>query len=592
MFPQPKTQSEIVQKFRTYLDDDWKQWMTEYPEMATEVGFPGQNRRWTDNSPAGIELRKQHLHASLAALKKIPRELLPDEEKLHYDVYQELLEVSVEGLQYGDEPKPFRNVMPVNLWMPIDQMNGIQEASFTISSMPYQKVSDYQDILARLEALPQAVAQCMTLMQEGLQRGYSPPKLMLRNLPKQLADLIPQDPLASALLEPFTKFPVGISKADQTKLTDLAKNIYTNAVRPAFTKLHDYVADTYVPSCRETIAATDLPNGEAAYKFHMRWHTTTDLNAKQVHDIGLTEVKRIRMEMEKVIAEAEFKGSFDEFLEFVKTDPKFYYTSEDDLLNGYRVIAKKIDPELMNLFGKLPSLTYGVYKIPDFHAPSAPAAYYNIGSVDAGRPGKFYANTYKLSARPKWEMEALTLHESVPGHHLQLSLAQEKANNPEFRKHVGYTAYVEGWGLYAEGLGSEIGLYKDPYSKFGQLCYEMWRAVRLVVDTGMHTMGWSRDDALKFFKENTGKSTQDSTSEVDRYIVMPAQALGYKLGQLKILELRKEAERTLGDNFDVRKFHDAVIDCGAVPQSVLENHMHRWMQQEQAAQPVKRMSLA
>jgi len=443
-------------------------------------------------------------------------------------------------------------------------------------------VADYEDILARLEALQKAVEQNLILLQEGLKKGYTPPKLMLRDVPKQIADLIPADPLASALLEPFTEFPPGFPEAERGRLTDRAKKIYTSAVAPAFQKLHDYMTTAYLPACRESIAATALPNGAAAYAFHVRWQTTTNLTPKQIHEIGLSELKRIRAEMDQVIASTGFKGSFHEFTEFLRTDSRFFYDKPDDLVNGYRIVVKKIDPELAHEFGKLPRLPYGVCVIPEFKAPSQTTAYYEPGAPRAGRPGCYFVNTYNLHARPKWEMEALSLHEAVPGHHLQISLAQEMEGQPEFRKHGGYSAFVEGWALYGESLGEELGLYKDAYSKFGQLSYEMWRAVRLVVDTGMHSMGWTRQQAIDFFRENTGKTDQDITVEVDRYIVWPGQALAYKIRQLKIRELRTEAEKKLGAKFDVRKFHDAVLENGAVPLNTLEAHVKKWTA-EQAA---------
>jgi len=361
-------------------------------------------------------------------------------------------------------------------------------------------------------------------------------------------------------------------------LTDEAKRVYTASVAPAFQRLHDYFASTYLPACRESIAATSLPAGAAAYSFHVAWQTTTELTPKQIHEIGLSEVKRIRAEMDKVIASTGFKGSFHDFTEFLRTDARFYYDKPDDLVNGYRIIAKRIDPELAHEFGKLPRLTYGVCPIPDFKAPSQTTAYYQPGSPVVGRPGCYFVNTYNLHARPKWEMEALSLHEAVPGHHLQIALAQEQENVTEFRKHVGYSAFVEGWALYCESLGEELGLYKDPYSKFGQLTYEMWRGVRLVVDTGMHSMGWSRDRSIQFFKDNTGKTDQDITVEVDRYIVWPGQALAYKLGQLKIRELRTEAEKRLGAKFGVRKFHDEILEQSAVPLTVLEPRVKHWIE--------------
>jgi len=578
---QAGSQAEATRKFRAYLDEDWKRWMQQYPGTATAVGYPGQNRRWDDDSAEGLEARKKHLHESLAALKNISRDALPAQERLNYDLYRELLETAEEGLQYGDDPLPLREVVPFNLWMPMNQMGGIQQnAAVTIATMPRQTVADYEDILARLDALPGSVEQNLALLQAGLKKDYTPPKLMLRDLPKQIADLIPQDPMKSALLEPFNEFPAGFPEAERARMTARAKQIYTSAVAPAFQKLREYVVSAYLPACRESIAASALPNGATAYAFHVRWQTTTHLTPQQIHEIGLSEVRRIRAEMDKVIASTGFKGSFHDFTEFLRTDPRFFYDKPEDLVNGYRIITKKIDPELARLFGKLPRSPYGVCPIPDFKAPSQTTAYYQPGAPSAGRPGCYFVNTYNLRARPKWEMEALSLHESVPGHHLQISLAQEMEGQPEFRKHVGYSAFVEGWGLYAESLGEDLGMYKDPYSKFGQLSYEMWRAVRLVVDTGMHSMGWTRDQAIQFFKDNTGKTDQDITVEVDRYIVWPGQALAYKLGQRKIRELRGEAEKKLGAKFDARRFHDAVLENGAVPLNDLDGRIKQWMGEE------------
>ncbi len=571
-------QAETSRKFRAYLEDDWKRWMGDFPELATAYGFPGQNRRWTDDAPAGIARRTRHLHDSLAKLKAFNRAALPAAERLNYDIYREMLETTEEGLQYGDDPMPFRDVVPHNLWMPINQMEGIQQgAPSAMAIMPHQTVADYEDILARMEALPMVVEQELALLQEGLKRGYTPPRVTLRDVPKQIADLIPADAKASALLQPFREFPAGFPEADRARLAARAAALYTAQLAPAFQKLHDYFAQTYLPACREAIAATALPNGAAAYAYHVRWHTTTNLTPREIHETGLAEVKRIRVEMDNVIAASGFKGSFHDFTEFLRTDPRFFYTNAEDLVNGYRIIAKKADPELAHLFGTLPRLPYGVTPIPDFKAPSQTTGYYEPGSPPAGRPGHFFANTYDLPARPKWEMEALSLHEAVPGHHLQISLAQEMDSVPEFRKQVGYSAYVEGWALYSESLGEEMGFYTDPYSKFGQLSYEMWRAVRLVVDTGMHSMGWTREQAIQFFTESTGKTDQDITVEVDRYIVWPGQALAYKLGQLKIRALRAQAEAKLGAKFNIRAFHDAVLEDGAVPLGLLESHMKHWL---------------
>jgi uncharacterized protein (DUF885 family) len=321
----------------------------------------------------------------------------------------------------------------------------------------------------------------------------------------------------------------------------------------------------------------DLPDGRAWYAFNARVNASTSLNPRQIHELGLSEVKRIRAEMDKVIAQTGFKGSFGEFLDFMRKDPRFFYTDAADLLRGYRDICKRADPELARLFGKLPRLTYGVLPVPTYAEKSQTTGYYQAGSLEAGRPGYFFANTYALDTRPKWEMEALTLHEAVPGHHLQIALTQEMENVPEFRRHGGYTAFGEGWGLYAESLGTEMGFYKDPYMNFGRLVYEMWRAIRLVVDTGMHDMGWTRQQAIGYFLANASKNEHDVTVEVDRYIVWPGQALAYKIGELKIKELRAYATKELGEKWDVRAFHDQLLRQGALPLDLLEKRTKNWV---------------
>lgn len=574
-------QAEVKRSFRAYLDADWKRWMEEYPEFATGVGYPGQNRKWADNSAEGIAAREKHLRESLATLRKVDRSALPPSEQLNYDLYRDLLQTSEEGLEYGDDAMPFRNVIPANRRLRINQREGIQQgAPETLASAPHATVADYEDILARLATLPKAFQQETALLKEGLERGYTPPKITLRDVPQQIADLAPGDPLKSPLLDPFTDFPPSISESDRARLTERAREIYSSALIPAVRHFHDFIASTYLPACRESIAATANPKGAAAYAYHVRWHTTTALTPQQIHEIGLAEVKRIRREMEKLIASTGFKGSFHDFTEFLRNDPQFYFDKKEDLVNAYKIIAKSVDPELVKEFGKLPRNQYGVIPIPDFKAPSQTTAYYQPGAPAAGRPGYYFVNTYNLKARPKWEMEALSLHESVPGHHLQISLGQELDDVPEFRRHIGYSAFVEGWGLYAESLGEDLGLYKDPYSRFGQLSYDMWRAIRLVVDTGMHTMGWTRDQAIQFFKDNTGKTDQDIIVEVDRYIVWPGQALAYKIGQLKIRELRAFAEKEFGPRFDKRKFHDVVLESGAVPLDLLESHVKAWISSE------------
>src|SRR5712691_8210705 len=380
------------------------------------------------------------------------------------------------------------------------------------------------------------------------------------------------------MLAAFTKWPPSIPEQDRADLTARATTAYRESVVPVFKKLRDFLVSRYIPACRQTIAANALPNGAGMYAYNVKWHVTTNDTPQQIHETGLAEVTRIRAEMDAVAASTGFKGSHDAFKRDLQTNPKFFFRDAASLLTAYRDIAKRADPELARLFGRLPQTPYGVVPVPDAAAPSQTTAYYEAGAFTAGRPAQMFANTYKLDSRPSWEMTALTLHEAVPGHHIQISLAQELTGLPEFRKNSSYTAFVEGWALYAESLGDEMGMYKDPYAKFGQLTYEAWRAVRLVVDTGLHSMGWTRDQAIDYFRANTAKTDLDIVVEVDRYIVWPGQALGYKMGQLRIRELRTNAERQLGARFDVRTFHDVVLGQGALPLDVLERQVGAWVQ--------------
>jgi uncharacterized protein (DUF885 family) len=577
---------EPAREFRSYLAADWTQWLTEYPETATEVGFPGLNDRWRDDSATGIERRRRHLLVSLDRIRGIERARLPEGEQLSYDLYRELLESAEAGLPFGDDPLPVRGVVPRNLWMPLNQLDGVHiQAPETLDVQPRQRLADYGDILSRLDALPAVVDQNLALLETGQRRGYTPPRVAVRGVPGQVAGVIPSDPMASPLLRPFVESSPGIPSSDGASLLARALSIFTSKVAPAFDRLHDYLVREYLPACREAVAATSLPDGPAAYAHHVRWQTTTDLTPQQIHEIGLAEVARIRAAMQSIVTSTGFSGSLREFNDHLRTDPRFCFARAEELVDGYRVITKRIDPTLARLFGRLPRLPYGVLPVPEFRSRSSPAAYYQPGAPATGRPGYFFVNTYDLHARFRWEMEALALHESVPGHHLQISIGQEAEGAPEFRKFAGYSAFIEGWGLYAESLGEELGLYEDAYSRYGQLTYDMWRSIRLVVDTGMHALGWSRDRAIDFFRENTGKSDLDIGVEVDRYIVWPGQALAYKLGQRKFRELRTLAEARLGERFDVRRFHDCVLEQGALPLGVLERRVRGWIDRTASAPP-------
>ncbi len=561
-----KTNESDDARLNRLFEIDWDYNMTEYPEFATEVGYPGQNRRWTDSSLEAIERRKREMSAPLEVIKSIDPAKISARNQSNYALFKRRLEHEVEGNRFKEE------------YLAISQLGGVQqEVPQMFENMPRRSVANYEDILERLRGVPTVVRQTMVLLKKGLETGITPPRITLRDVPQQAKSQTEHDPKKNPIFHVFLEMPDEIPAAEQERLRREAALILTTKVVPAFEELHEFLVKTYLPGARQGIAATDLPDGKAWYAFNIRERTTTSLTPEEIHNIGLSEVKRIHAEMEQVIKETGFKGSFEQFLRFLRTDPRFYYKDPESLLAGYRDIVKRVDPELIKLFGKLPRLPYGVQAVPAYSEKSQTTAYYMGGSLKAGRPGYFCANTYDLKTRPKWEMEPLSLHESVPGHHLQISLAQEMEGMPEFRKHEEYTAFVEGWGLYAESLGGELGLYKDPYAKFGRLTYEIWRAIRLVVDTGMHSKGWSRQQAIDYFKVNAGKTEHDIVVEVDRYIVWPGQALAYKIGELKIKELRAYAKKELGDKFDVREFHDHVLGNGAVPLDVLEAQIKEWV---------------
>ena len=563
------SESERLSK---YIDLFFDYTMLEHPEFATYIGHPGDHGRWTDNSLAADARREAEQHRGLEILETIDREQLEGEDRLNYDLLRHDLEEDIAGEKFLDE------------YLVLNQMGGVHSNVAQMTAMmPKRSIAEFEDILSRLEGAATLVGNDLERLRKGLELGVTPPKITLRDVPAQIKALLSEDPMESPLLAAFKEMPDSISDTEQERLSARAASIFTDQLKPAFSALHKFLSEEYIPGARESIATRDLPDGVEWYAHRARQSTTTELTPEEIHQIGLSEVARIRGEMDKVIETSGFEGSFEEFTTFLRDDPQFYYETADELLMTYRDISKRADAKLIGLFGTLPRLPYGIEPVPEFMAPSQTTAYYQPGSIEAGRSGTYFANTYKLETRPKWEMEALSLHEAVPGHHLQISLQQEIDDLAWFRRFGGYGAFVEGWGLYSESLGEDMGFYTDPYSKFGQLTYEIWRAVRLVVDTGMHHLGWSRQRAIDYFIANSGKQEHDIVVEVDRYIVWPGQALSYKIGELKIKELRAYAEGELGESFDIRAFHDVVLGNGALPLDVLETQIHEWVDELKAA---------
>lgn len=558
----PAVTDEALQKF---LDAEWEYQMEQNPTWASSLGDRRWNDRWEDESLDAIRKREEHTRDALERLKKIDRASLSPADQLNYDLFKKDLENDIAGFR-------FRRYL-----LPINQRGGIQTADELTERLRFETLKDYEDWIARLRAFPEWMQQNIALMKEGAKERIMWPRIVLERVPAQIEKQIVKDPEQSPFFKPFKKFPDSIPAADRERLAQQAREAITTGVVPAFRELKTYFTSDYLPAAFDKVGVWQMPNGDELYAYLAEVFTTTKMSPQEIHEKGLSEVARIRAEMQKVMDQVGFKGTLQEFFKKLRTDPQFYYKTPEALLEGYRSMAKRIDPQLVKVMKTMPRMPYGVVPIPDKIAPDTTTAYYSQPAADGSRAGLYYVNLYKPETRPKWEMMALSLHEAVPGHHFQIALAQELGEIPNFRRFGGYTAFVEGWGLYAESLGEEMNLYDDPYAKFGQLTYEMWRAVRLVVDTGMHHMKWERQKAIDFFLENAPKTENDIVNEIDRYISMPAQALAYKIGELKIKQLRARAEQALGDKFKLGEFHDAVLLSGAVPLDVLERNIDAWI---------------
>ena len=551
-------------KFEDLMESEWAKIISDNPVYASSMGDLRFNRDWSDNSVSGIIQDHNHDQSVLEQLNTIDLNDLDELNLINYKLFKKQYENSVESFDYQ------------TYLMPFSHRGGIQLEHETVNILPLRNAEHYDDWIARLSKLEVLVDAEIEKARMGIETGTVPPRFLMEKVFQQIKLQAYVSPGASPFYRAFESMDRSIDEGDVLAIQAKAKEVIRNQVIPAYLKLHQFFEDEYLAACRTSIGIKDINNGKQYYEFLARKFTTTSLTPQEIHNIGLSEVARIKAEMEEVIQEVNWQGTFKGFLDDLRSNPKFYYETSEALFEAYLATSKRIDPELVSLFKVLPSMPYGLKPIPIESAPDTTTAYYQRPAADGSRAGYYYVNLYRPEVRPKYEIEVLSVHEAVPGHHLQIALAME-LDLPNFRKYGGVTAFVEGWGLYSESLGYDLGLYQDPYSRFGQLTYDMWRAIRLVVDTGMHYFDWSRQDAINYFLDNSAKTKQDVMNEVDRYINWPGQALAYKIGQLKIQELKDRAKVELGENFDIKDFHHEVLKRGALPLDILEQYIDQWI---------------
>jgi uncharacterized protein (DUF885 family) len=551
------------------LDDAWEFALKEDPLLATSAGDRRYDDRLPDVSRAAIERRAAADREFLKRLEAIDRAALSPAERVNYDIFRRLKRDDLAEYE-------FRAYL-----MPITNRSGFHiEFAELPQRMALQTIADYENYIARLRGFQSYARAHIELLREAIRQGFVLPAVVLRDCEQPIEAQIVTEPDKSRLYEPLRDIPAIFPPAERQRLDQAAREAIVQSVVPGYAEFLEFMTKEYVPAARGEIGAWALPNGREYYRFRVRQFSTLEITPEEVHALGQSEVRRIRKEMAEVIKRTGFQGDFRAFVEHLRTEPRFYADSPEALMKEVALVLKKMDGQLPRLFKTLPRSPYGILPVPDYIAPRTTTAYYQPPPGDGSRAAVYFVNTYNLKTRPLYEVEALSLHEAVPGHHLQIALQQELGELPRLRRFHGFTVFVEGWALYAERLGLECGFYQDPYSDFGRLSYEAWRACRLVVDTGMHYLGWSRQQAIDFMAENTALTLLNITNEVDRYISWPGQALAYKLGELKIRELRKVAEEKLGPGFDVREFHDVVLLAGSVPLDVLEQNVSEYIERK------------
>ena len=555
------------------FDEHFERSLEMNPLRATSIGDDRYNDRLANvNGPeyrAGIQAMNEEF---LERLLEIDRDQLGYQDQLSYDIFRINREQSLEGVRFPSHLQPenqFRS-----------PMSAFVRLGSGASDHPFETVKDYDDFLSRADDFAVNVDQNIANMQEGMRQGIVQPRILMEKLVPQLESQIVDDVTQSAFYKPVASMPEDFSDEDRERLRRAYEDKIGNTIIPAFERLNNFLGDDYNSAARETVGLSALPDGAAWYDYMVRVRTTTDMSAEEIHQVGLDEVARIHVEMHKVMEEVGFEGDLDEFFEYVITDTQFLYDEPEQMIQGYRDMADHINELATNLFEIFPKTDFEVRRVEPFREKTSSKGSYQAGNPDGSRPGVFYANAYDLSARPTWAMESLYLHEAIPGHHFQIMIQRENEDLPDFRRFGGFTAFSEGWGLYAESLGKEIGVYTDPYQYFGGLNAELWRSIRLVVDTGIHAKGWTRQQVLDFMYANSAVAEARAVSEAERFMAIPGQALAYKVGQLKIREIRDKAEQRLGDRFDVKAFHTEVLRDGAMPLSMLEAKIDRWVESQ------------
>ena len=575
-FAAQTTQGADSAALHRLFEDYFERQLQLNPLLATFIGDHRYDDRFTNNiSPEHIAIALAVDRKALEDAQKLAAKPLPDADRLSVEIFMYDLRSSIAGAQFPGELLPISQFQSLPTLMPV--------LGSGTSAQPFATTADYEHFLTRMRGYIVWSDQAITNMRKGLAQHLSYPRVLMEKVLPQLKDVIVADPQTSLFYQPLEQFPDAISPADRTRLQAAYRDAITKEINPAYQRLLDFIRDEYLKGARTQVAWSSLPNGREWYAYLAKQSTTTELSPDAIHEIGLKEVARIHGEMEQVKAQVGFKGDLQAFFKFLQEDPRFYYDNGPALIQGFRDLKKNIDARLPKLFADFPKADYEVREVEPFRAQSSAGGFYQPPSADGSRPGIFYVNTFNLKAQPKFGMETLSLHEAAPGHHFQIAIQQELEELPRFRRFGnGYVAYQEGWALYSESIGKELGMFTDPYQYYGRLSDEMLRAMRLVVDTGLHTRNWTREQAIKYMLDNSSMAASDAESEVERYIAIPGQALGYKIGQLRIRELRNKAEAALGSRFDVREFHSVVLRDGSLPLSVLEAKIDRWIKSKQS----------